>query len=66
MTESGNQQARPEPPLDGDEPQTWIGFLEYQRATFAWKTTGLDAPQLDQTGSFSIVPIAFSRPNLRR
>ena len=49
MTESGNQQARPEPPLDGDEPQTLIGFLEYQRATFAWKTSGLDAQQLDQT-----------------
>jgi uncharacterized damage-inducible protein DinB len=37
---------RPEPPTDGDESATLVGFLEYQRATFAWKTAGLDAAAL--------------------
>jgi uncharacterized damage-inducible protein DinB len=37
---------RPEPPVAGDEADTLIGFLEYQRATFAWKTAGLDSPGL--------------------
>ena len=35
-----------EPPLDGDEAATLIGFLERQRATFAWKTGGLDRDSL--------------------
>jgi hypothetical protein len=34
---------RPEPPLHGDEIATLTGFLDYQRATFAWKCRGLDA-----------------------
>ncbi len=34
---------RPEPPLDGDEVATLLGFLEFHRATLAWKTGGLDA-----------------------
>jgi uncharacterized damage-inducible protein DinB len=37
---------RPEPPLDGDERATLVGFLDYQRATFAWKTRGLTDEQL--------------------
>jgi hypothetical protein len=36
----------PEPPVDGDEAATLIGSLERQRATFAWKSAGLDAPAL--------------------
>jgi len=36
----------PEPPIDGDEAATLIGSLDRQRATFAWKTGGLDAEQL--------------------
>jgi hypothetical protein len=28
---------RPEPPLAADEAGTLLGFLEYQRATLAWK-----------------------------
>ncbi|WP_323960194.1 DUF664 domain-containing protein [Arthrobacter sp. JZ12] len=31
-----------EPPLAGPEPAMLLGFLERQRATFAWKTAGLD------------------------
>ena len=37
---------RPEPPLAGDEAATLVGFLDYQRATLAWKTAGVDAAGL--------------------
>jgi uncharacterized damage-inducible protein DinB len=37
---------RPEPPLAGDEAATLLGFLDYQRATFAWKCSGLDSVAL--------------------
>ncbi|MGY1808248.1 DinB family protein [Blastococcus sp. SYSU D00669] len=38
-----DEQGRPEPPADGDELATLLGFLEFQRATLVWKTDGLDA-----------------------
>ncbi len=38
-----DEQGRPEPPFAADEVSTLLGFLEYQRATMAWKTAGLDA-----------------------
>src|ERR671932_582396 len=38
---------RPEPPITGDEIDTLLGFLDYQRATLAWKTEGLDAAGLN-------------------
>ncbi|MCX4689173.1 DinB family protein [Kitasatospora purpeofusca] len=38
--------ARPEPPLAGGELATLTGFLDFQRATFAWKCTGLSTEQL--------------------
>ncbi|WP_222270030.1 DinB family protein [Modestobacter marinus] len=34
---------RPEPPLAADETGTLLGFLDFQRATLAWKCAGLDA-----------------------
>jgi len=37
---------RPEPPEAGDERSTLEGFLDYQRATLAWKCEGLSEPQL--------------------
>jgi RimJ/RimL family protein N-acetyltransferase len=37
-----DEHGRPYPPLDGDEGATLLGFLDYQRATFAWKCRGLD------------------------
>jgi len=37
---------RPEPPVAGDETATLLGFLEYQRATLAWKCGDLDAAGL--------------------
>jgi uncharacterized damage-inducible protein DinB len=41
-----DEQGRPEPPLAGDEITTLVGFLEYQRATLAWKCGGVDAAGL--------------------
>ena len=40
---------RPEPPVDGDEVATLLGFLDFQRATFAWKCSDLDADGLSVT-----------------
>jgi uncharacterized damage-inducible protein DinB len=48
-----DEQGRPEPPLEGDETATLLGFLDYQRATLAWKTTGLDAASLRATTAAS-------------
>jgi uncharacterized damage-inducible protein DinB len=41
-----DEQGRPEPPLAADETATLLGFLDYQRATLAWKCGGLDAAGL--------------------
>jgi len=41
-----DEQGRPEPPLGAEEIETLVGFLEFQRATFAWKCSGLDAAGL--------------------
>lgn len=41
-----DDQGRAEPPLASDETETLVGFLEYHRATFAWKCSGLDAAGL--------------------
>jgi hypothetical protein len=42
-------QARPKPPVAGDEVAMLLGYLERQRATFAWKCGGLDAARLCAT-----------------
>lgn len=44
-----DEHGRPEPPLDGDEVATLLGFLDFQRATFAWKVRGLDRAGLTAT-----------------
>ena len=44
-----DEQGRTEPPLTGDELSTLLGFLDFQRQTFGWKTGGLDAAGLQQT-----------------
>jgi len=44
-----DEQGRPEPPANDDEPATLLGFLDFQRATLAWKTDGLDADGLRAT-----------------
>jgi uncharacterized damage-inducible protein DinB len=48
MTEL-DEHGRPEPPLAGDETATLLGFLDFQRATLAWKCEGLDAVGLRAT-----------------
>jgi uncharacterized damage-inducible protein DinB len=37
---------RPEPPHEGGEAATLLGFLDYQRATVEWKCRGLSDEQL--------------------
>jgi uncharacterized damage-inducible protein DinB len=41
-----DEHGRPEPPPAADEADTLVGFLEYQRATLAWRCEGLDAAGL--------------------
>jgi uncharacterized damage-inducible protein DinB len=48
-----DEQGRPEPPLAGDETATLLGFLDFQRATLAWKCSGLDAAGLRATTAAS-------------
>jgi uncharacterized damage-inducible protein DinB len=48
-----DEQGRPEPPMGGDELATLKGFLEFQRATLAWKTKGLTAEQFNATAAKS-------------
>ena len=44
-----DEHGRPEPPAAADETDTLLGFLDYQRATFAWKCAALDAAGLRAT-----------------
>jgi uncharacterized damage-inducible protein DinB len=44
-----DEQGRPEPPIAADETATLLGFLDWERATFAWKCGGLDAAGLKAT-----------------
>jgi uncharacterized damage-inducible protein DinB len=44
-----DEHGRPEPPLAGGETDTLLGFLDFQRATLAWKCSGLDAAGLNAT-----------------
>jgi uncharacterized damage-inducible protein DinB len=44
-----DEHGRPEPPAAGDEVETLLGFLDYQRATLEWKCAGLDADGLRAT-----------------
>ena len=48
-----DEQGRPEPPAAADETATLLGFLEFQRATFAWKCEGLDGEGLAATTAAS-------------
>ncbi len=49
MTNFAYEEGRWEPPVTGDEDATLLGFLERQRATFAWKSGDLDAIGLRAT-----------------
>jgi uncharacterized damage-inducible protein DinB len=48
---------RPEPPEDANETATLLGFLDYQRATLAWKCQGLDASGLRTTSAASTMTL---------
>jgi uncharacterized damage-inducible protein DinB len=48
---------RPEPPEHGDETATLLGFLDWQRATFAWKCAGLDSAGLATTAAASTMTL---------
>ena len=48
-----DEHGRPEPPVAGDEVATLLGVLDLQRATLAWKCSGLDSAGLRATTSAS-------------
>ncbi|QCB94721.1 DinB family protein [Cellulomonas shaoxiangyii] len=48
MAATLDEHGRPGPPLDGDEWATLSGFLDHQRATFAWKSADLTAVQMSR------------------
>ena len=52
-----DEQGRPEPPLAADETATLVGFLEFHRATLAWKCRGLDAKGLQATVGPATIPL---------
>jgi hypothetical protein len=58
MTDTFDEHGRPEPPPNGSEWDTLTGFLDYQRATFAWKTGGLGAEELGRTVGTSTMTLA--------
>jgi uncharacterized damage-inducible protein DinB len=57
---------RPEPPLAADETRTLLGFLEYQRATLAWKCSGLDPAGLRATVGASSMTLGGMLKHLAR
>ncbi len=52
-----DEHGRPEPPPAADEAASIMGFLDYQRATFEWKTRGLDAAGLRATVGVSTMTL---------
>ena len=52
-----DEHGRPEPLPAADETASILGFLEYHRATFAWKTNGLDADGLRATVGVSTMTL---------
>jgi hypothetical protein len=61
-----HEQRPPDPPAAGDELATLLGFLERQRATFAWKCGGLDAAGLRATVGASSLTLAGMLKHLAR
>ena len=44
-----DEHGRPDTPPAGDEIETLLGFLDFQRATLAWRGSGLDSEGLNTT-----------------
>src|SRR4051795_8930784 len=61
-----SERGRPEPPAAGDEVATLLGFLDRQRATFAWKCGGLDANGLRATAGDSSMTLGGMLKHLAR
>jgi hypothetical protein len=61
-----SEMGRPEPPIASDEAATLLGYLERQRATFAWKCGGLDAAGLRATVGRSAMAIGGMLKHLAR
>ena len=55
---TNDEHGRPEPEPAAGEIETLVGFLEYQRATLAWKCAGLDAAGLRATTAASTMTLA--------
>ncbi|WP_405062251.1 DinB family protein [Kribbella sp. NBC_01505] len=55
---------RTEPPLAAGEAESLIGFLEYHRATFAWKCSGLDDAGLRATVGASSMTLGGMQKHL--
>ncbi len=47
VTPEPDDHGRVAPPVDADEATTLLAFLDYHRATLAWKTAGLDSADLN-------------------
>jgi hypothetical protein len=60
------EQRPPDPSDAGDEGATLLGFLERQRATFAWKCGGLDAAGLRATVGASSLSLGGMLKHLAR
>jgi hypothetical protein len=66
MTEFAYEEGRWQPPVAGGEDATLLGFLERQRATFAWKSADLDAAGLQATLSPSTMTLGGMLKHLAR
>lgn len=60
------EEGRWEPPVTGDEGAILLGFLERQRATFAWKSGDLDAAGLRATLGASAMTLGGMLKHLAR
>ncbi len=52
-----DEHGRTEPPAAADETTMLLGFLDYQRATFAWKCHGLGSHDLNATTAASTMTL---------
>ena len=52
-----DEYGRPEPPLAADEAGMLTGYLDWQRATLAWKCSGVDAAGLRATTAASTMTL---------
>lgn len=61
-----DEHGRARPPIAANETETLLGFLEYQRATLAWKCAGLDVAGLGTTVGTSTMTLGGLLKHLAR